>query len=121
MTLSFAPQCAEDKQTRELVREYNGLQSLVSLLSKPDNKQLLAAATGAIWKCSISPKNVAKYASTPGLTLLPLISTHKRNVAEIQKHTVAIRCGMYDYVVVISGEQISMTLINHSLYIRIAV
>uniref|UniRef100_A0A3Q3VZX0 Uncharacterized protein n=1 Tax=Mola mola TaxID=94237 RepID=A0A3Q3VZX0_MOLML len=53
--------CAEDKQTRELVREYNGLQPLVSLLSKADNKQLLAAATGAIWKCSISAENVAKF------------------------------------------------------------
>lgn len=75
MTLSFALQCAEDKQTRDLVRNYKGLQPLVSLLSKPDNKQLLAAATGAIWKCSISMENVAKYAWTQGLTLLPLINT----------------------------------------------
>lgn len=55
-------QCAEDKQTRDLVRKYKGLQPLVSLLSKANNKQLLAAATGAIWKCSISMENVAKYA-----------------------------------------------------------
>lgn len=76
LTVSFALQCAEDKQTRDLVRKYKGLKPLVSLLSKVDNKQLLAAATGAIWKCSISMENVAKYAWTRGLTLLPLISAH---------------------------------------------
>lgn len=69
-------QCAEGKQTRDLVREYKGLQPLASLLSKASNKQLLAAATGAIWKCSISMENVAKYAGTLGLTLLTLINTH---------------------------------------------
>lgn len=31
------------------------------LLNKAENKQLLAATTGAIWKCSISLENVAKY------------------------------------------------------------
>uniref|UniRef100_A0A674A7H8 Outer dynein arm docking complex subunit 2 n=1 Tax=Salmo trutta TaxID=8032 RepID=A0A674A7H8_SALTR len=51
--------CAEDKRTRDLVRKYKGLQSLVTLLSQADNKQLLAATTGAIWKCSISMENVA--------------------------------------------------------------
>uniref|UniRef100_A0A8C8IVP3 Outer dynein arm docking complex subunit 2 n=1 Tax=Oncorhynchus tshawytscha TaxID=74940 RepID=A0A8C8IVP3_ONCTS len=53
--------CAEDKHTRDLVRQYEGLQSLVTLLSQADNKQLLAATTGAIWKCSISMENVAKF------------------------------------------------------------
>uniref|UniRef100_A0A668AFR1 Outer dynein arm docking complex subunit 2 n=1 Tax=Myripristis murdjan TaxID=586833 RepID=A0A668AFR1_9TELE len=53
--------CAEDKQTRDLVRQYEGLQPLVLLLNKVDNKQLLAATTGAIWKCSISMENVAKF------------------------------------------------------------
>eukprot|EP00066_Takifugu_rubripes_P027223 XP_011616489.1 PREDICTED: uncharacterized protein LOC105418518 [Takifugu rubripes] len=50
--------CAEDEKTQELVLKHSGLQPLVSLLSKSDNKELLAAATGAIWKCSISRKNV---------------------------------------------------------------
>ncbi|CAB1350268.1 unnamed protein product [Coregonus sp. 'balchen'] len=53
--------CAEDKRTRDLVRQYEGLQPLVTLLSQADNKQLLAATTGAIWKCSISMENVAKF------------------------------------------------------------
>ncbi|XP_072516547.1 outer dynein arm-docking complex subunit 2 [Salminus brasiliensis] len=62
--------CAEDKRTRDLVRQYTGLQSLVSLLSKTDNKQLLAAVTGAIWKCSISMENVAKFEEYKALELL---------------------------------------------------
>uniref|UniRef100_A0A673C1M0 Armadillo repeat containing 4 n=1 Tax=Sphaeramia orbicularis TaxID=375764 RepID=A0A673C1M0_9TELE len=62
--------CAEDKQTRDLVREYKGLQLLVSLLSKADNKHLLAAATGAIWKCSISMENVAKFGEYNALEVL---------------------------------------------------
>ncbi|XP_068604212.1 outer dynein arm-docking complex subunit 2 [Brachionichthys hirsutus] len=62
--------CAENQQTRELVRKYKGLQPLVSLLSKADNKQLLAAATGAIWKCSISVENVAKFQEYKALEAL---------------------------------------------------
>ncbi len=31
-----------------------------------ENKDLLAAATGAIWKCSITPENVARYSLIPG-------------------------------------------------------
>ncbi|KAK2866722.1 hypothetical protein Q7C36_002778 [Tachysurus vachellii] len=62
--------CAEDKQTRDLVRQYNGLQSLVTLLKQADNKQLLAATTGAIWKCSISMENVAKFEEYKTLQML---------------------------------------------------
>ncbi|KAL4593405.1 armadillo repeat-containing protein 4, partial [Arapaima gigas] len=53
--------CAEDKKTRDFVRQYEGLRPLVDLLKVSANKQLLAAATGAIWKCSISLENVEKY------------------------------------------------------------
>uniref|UniRef100_A0A3Q4MRE0 Outer dynein arm docking complex subunit 2 n=1 Tax=Neolamprologus brichardi TaxID=32507 RepID=A0A3Q4MRE0_NEOBR len=62
--------CAEDKQTRDLVRKYKGLQPLVSLLHKAGNKQLLAAATGAIWKCSISQENVTKFQEYKALEIL---------------------------------------------------
>ncbi len=48
-------QCAEDDSTRELVHKFNGLESLAKLLSATDNKELLTAATGAIWKCSKNP------------------------------------------------------------------
>ncbi|XP_031728280.1 armadillo repeat-containing protein 4 isoform X1 [Anarrhichthys ocellatus] len=73
--------CAEDKLTRDLVRTYSGLQPLVSLLSKADNKQLLAAATGAIWKCSISMENVAKFQEYKALeTLVGLLTDQPEEV-----------------------------------------
>ncbi|XP_039983105.1 outer dynein arm-docking complex subunit 2 [Xiphias gladius] len=73
--------CAEDKQTRDLVRKYKGLQPLVSLLAKADNKQLLAAATGAIWKCSISMENVAKFQEYKALeTLVGLLTDQPEEV-----------------------------------------
>ena len=62
--------CAEDKETREMVRRYGskdggkdggGLKALVKLLYRSENKELLAAVTGAIWKCAISPENVEKF------------------------------------------------------------
>uniref|UniRef100_A0A3Q2CZ47 Outer dynein arm docking complex subunit 2 n=2 Tax=Cyprinodon variegatus TaxID=28743 RepID=A0A3Q2CZ47_CYPVA len=62
--------CAEDEGTRDLVRRSRGLQPLVSLLAKADNKQLLAAATGAIWKCSLSMENVAIFQENNVLQIL---------------------------------------------------
>ena len=44
--------CAEEDETRVLVRQYNGLTPLVSLLDNAGNKDLLVAATGAVWKCA---------------------------------------------------------------------
>ncbi|XP_059951498.1 outer dynein arm-docking complex subunit 2 [Mesoplodon densirostris] len=54
-------QCAEDEETRDLVRLCGGLRPLASLLSNTDDKERLAAVTGAIWKCSISKENVTKF------------------------------------------------------------
>uniref|UniRef100_UPI00398E4B24 outer dynein arm-docking complex subunit 2 isoform X2 n=1 Tax=Pristiophorus japonicus TaxID=55135 RepID=UPI00398E4B24 len=63
--------CAEDEATRNLVRAHNGLGPLVKLFSKPDNKELLAAATGAVWKCAISMENVDRIIeSLDGVRLL---------------------------------------------------
>ena len=53
-------QCAEDSETRSVVRQFGGLEALVTLLSRADNKELLAAVTGGIWKCAISEKNVER-------------------------------------------------------------
>ncbi|NXJ70672.1 ARMC4 protein, partial [Rostratula benghalensis] len=53
--------CAEDKETRDLVRQHGGLAPLSALLGNSENKQLLAAVTGAIWKCAISGENVSKF------------------------------------------------------------
>ncbi|KAK5603323.1 hypothetical protein CRENBAI_010018 [Crenichthys baileyi] len=62
--------CAENQQTRDLVRSHDGLKPLVSLLAKADNKQLLAAATGAIWKCSVSMENAAIFQEKKALEIL---------------------------------------------------
>jgi hypothetical protein len=44
-----------------MIRKYGGLDPLVNLLNNKENKPLLAAATGAIWKCSISKDNVKRF------------------------------------------------------------
>lgn len=62
--------CAEEKETRDLVRMYGGLDPLVSLLSSTENKELLAAATGAIWKCAISTENVMRFQDLKAIDLL---------------------------------------------------
>lgn len=55
--------CASDKIARDIVREAGGLESLVAIIkdkSIRENKALLAAATGAIWKCAETPANVKR-------------------------------------------------------------
>ncbi|XP_046686881.1 LOW QUALITY PROTEIN: armadillo repeat-containing protein gudu-like [Homalodisca vitripennis] len=55
--------CAEDSVTRDMVRQHGGLDPLVAIIKDEDvhlNKPLLAAATGAIWKCAISIENVRR-------------------------------------------------------------
>ncbi|XP_034258268.1 outer dynein arm-docking complex subunit 2 isoform X2 [Pantherophis guttatus] len=53
--------CAEDQETRDLVRQHGGLKPLATLVANSGNKELLAAVTGAIWKCAISKENVTKF------------------------------------------------------------
>jgi len=62
--------CAEDKETRDLIRKFGGLDPLVNLLSNRDNKPVLAAATGAIWKCSISKENVKRFQTLKAIEYL---------------------------------------------------
>ena len=48
---------------RDIVRESGGLESLVAIAKDKtirENKALLAAATGAIWKCAETPANVKR-------------------------------------------------------------
>uniref|UniRef100_A0A4W3H365 Outer dynein arm docking complex subunit 2 n=1 Tax=Callorhinchus milii TaxID=7868 RepID=A0A4W3H365_CALMI len=66
--------CAVDKETRDTVRIKNGLEPLVKLFGKTDNKPLLAAATGAVWKCSISMENVKRFQELKAIeTLVSLL------------------------------------------------
>ena len=56
---------AEEDDNRELVRLHGGLELLCSLLNDYDNqenKELMAAVTGAIWKCATNnPQNVERF------------------------------------------------------------
>ncbi|KAH3821957.1 outer dynein arm-docking complex subunit 2-like [Dreissena polymorpha] len=65
--------CAEEKETRDLVRQFGGLDPLVLLLQKNDNKELLAAATGAIWKCAITTENVQRFQELKTIDLLVVL------------------------------------------------
>ncbi|XP_046397055.1 armadillo repeat-containing protein gudu isoform X2 [Ischnura elegans] len=56
--------CAEDEVTRDLVRQHGGLEPLIKIASDSSLrglKSLLAAVTGAIWKCAISSENVHQF------------------------------------------------------------
>ncbi|CAM5112649.1 unnamed protein product [Natator depressus] len=67
--------CAEDEETRDLVRHHGGLQPLASLLSNSENKELLASVTGAIWKCAISRENVTKFREYKAIETLVVLLT----------------------------------------------
>ncbi|XP_047377124.1 outer dynein arm-docking complex subunit 2 isoform X2 [Sciurus carolinensis] len=74
-------QCAEDEETRDLVRLHGGLKPLASLLNNTKNKELLAAVTGAIWKCSISKENVIKFREYKAIeTLVGLLTDQPEEV-----------------------------------------
>lgn len=66
----FLFKCAEEKETRDLIRKHGGLDPLVDIIDKTDNKDLLAAATGAIWKCAVSPENVVRFQALKTIDLL---------------------------------------------------
>ncbi|XP_014220319.1 armadillo repeat-containing protein gudu [Trichogramma pretiosum] len=56
--------CAVNKISRDMVREAGGLDPLCKLVVDPkvyENKKLLAAVTGAVWKCAKSPENVYRF------------------------------------------------------------
>ncbi|RZF43822.1 hypothetical protein LSTR_LSTR006363 [Laodelphax striatellus] len=81
--------CA-DAQARELVFKHNGIDYLVDLLDSPDDqKRLLAAITGAIWKCAkydlkvLMRKNVF-----PKLIQLIIRPTQDEETEEIRVNTV---------------------------------
>ncbi|NXD25842.1 ARMC4 protein, partial [Spelaeornis formosus] len=69
--------CAEDEEIRDLVRKHDGLQPLSVLLANSENKQLLAAVTGAVWKCAISRENVLKFQDYKTVETLVSLLTHQ--------------------------------------------
>lgn len=56
--------CASNQETRGIVRKAGGLDPLCKLVQSEEvraNKHLLAAVTGGVWKCAISPENVTRF------------------------------------------------------------
>lgn len=56
--------CGENATIRDQVRKAGGLDPLANMAKDPkvkENKPLLEAVTGAIWKTAITPKNVERY------------------------------------------------------------
>lgn len=56
--------CGLNKVARDMIRSVSGLDLLCSLLTSEEvhsNKRLLAAVTGGIWKCAMSPENVVRF------------------------------------------------------------
>ncbi|KAK0080204.1 hypothetical protein PV325_000302 [Microctonus aethiopoides] len=84
--------CATNKLTRDMVRQSGGLDPLCRLVQNERvrmNKPLLAAVTGAIWKCAISPENVTRF-NQNGLvaSLVPLLEENEDE--EVLAHVVGI-------------------------------
>lgn len=78
-------QCAVEQETRDLVRQHGGLLPLLELLSVNENKELQAAATGAIWKCAISPENAKELQKGDVISKLVAILTQQpEEVSEIE-------------------------------------
>lgn len=69
-------QCAEDPESLDLVRKYQGLKPLIDFIeSYTDDKSgssrdTLLAVTGAIWKLALSPLNVAEFGQLGATPLL---------------------------------------------------
>lgn len=63
--------CAANKDVNDMVREAHGLEQLLAIMKDKnirENKELLAAATGATWKCSMTEENV-KYLDNVSISL----------------------------------------------------
>lgn len=73
--------CAANKTTRDMVREAGGLDPLCKLVQNEQvkaNKRLLAAVTGAIWKCAKSLENVTRFNQNGLLqSVVPLLEEHE--------------------------------------------
>ncbi len=76
-------QCAEDKEIRDLVRKNLGLRPSHDLLQQSENKALLAAVTGAIWKCAISREVISLLISYCKFLYLVLSLLEYRTISRI--------------------------------------
>uniref|UniRef100_A0A1B6CBZ5 Armadillo repeat-containing protein 4 n=1 Tax=Clastoptera arizonana TaxID=38151 RepID=A0A1B6CBZ5_9HEMI len=78
---------AEDRVSRDVIRKYGGLDPLIRLLKSQttlENEDLLAAVTGAIWKCAISVKNVQRFDQLGTIPVLVILLN--REEGDEEKH-----------------------------------
>lgn len=66
------------------MRQHGGLDPLVTLLqaeasAKESNKALVAALSGALWKCAISPENVRRFEELNTVDMLVAILQEEDN------------------------------------------
>ncbi|KAL6425535.1 hypothetical protein ACFW04_009589 [Cataglyphis niger] len=73
--------CASNQETRTMVRRAGGLDPLCKLVQSDEvraNKPLLAAVTGSVWKCAISPENVTRFNQNSLVaSLVPLLEENE--------------------------------------------
>ncbi|XP_072308414.1 outer dynein arm-docking complex subunit 2-like [Eucyclogobius newberryi] len=75
--------CAEDEKAADVIHKYKGPERLAQLLNKPENKQLFAAVTGAIWKCSLIQKNISKFQELRVLEKLVSLMSQLQDDAQV--------------------------------------
>lgn len=91
----------------------------MSLLQKTENKELLAAATGAIWKCAISPENVTRFQELRAIEqLVGLLNDQPEEVGvkhsvhydqcSVFVHFFLLSCNICVFVVQIFPQKISI-------------
>ncbi|XP_066146687.1 armadillo repeat-containing protein gudu [Euwallacea fornicatus] len=83
--------CCEKAVTRDMVRQSGGLDPLVNMAMDPktkEDKPLLAAVTGAIWKTAISPENVERFDQLKTVEVLVKLLENTEESEEVLSNVV---------------------------------
>ncbi|KAK9889779.1 hypothetical protein WA026_007156 [Henosepilachna vigintioctopunctata] len=86
---------AEDPDTRDMVRQAGGLHPLVKIISDPANridKDLLAAASGAIWKTAITLENVKQFDKMQTIDVLVKLLENPDEDEKVLSNVVGALC-----------------------------
>ncbi|XP_065155618.1 armadillo repeat-containing protein gudu [Atheta coriaria] len=128
--------CSEDAITRDMVRQAGGLDPLVAMANDAtcrEDKNLLAAVTGAIWKSAISPENVDRFNQLKTVEILvqllenvdereEVLSNSVGALSELMRHeenrSVLLRCGGIPLLVNLLNYTYPPLLENVSMVLR---
>ncbi|KAJ8918644.1 hypothetical protein NQ315_013150 [Exocentrus adspersus] len=92
--------CSEKAVTRDMVRQTGGLDPLVNIARNPktkEDKPLLAAVTGAIWKCAISPENVERLDQLKTVEVLVKLMENVEEDDRVLSNVVGALCECLKY------------------------